>query len=113
MRALVASAASVLALAALASGCTTGRIYTHITEPLDVDFDATPVQPREARGDVKRVRYQFVDVQWDSNAIGDIAREHGFEEVYYADLETLSLFGIWTQRIVHIFGRATSDDPDR
>lgn len=97
---------ALLCTACLASCQGGGAIYTHVTEPLDVDFDATPVQPLEARGDVKQVRYRFVDVQWDSNAIGEIALAHGIDEVYYADLESFSILGFWTRQTVHIFGRS-------
>jgi len=48
----------------------------------------------------------YVDIVWDSNAIGDIARAQGIDEIYYADMETLSVvFGIWSQRTVHIYGK--------
>ena len=43
--------------------------------------------------------------RWDTNGIGEIGKENGLEEVYYADLETLSVLGIWTQRWVHVYGR--------
>ena len=36
--------------------------------------------------------------------IGSIAKENGFKEVYYADLRTLSILGVWTQRFVTIYG---------
>ena len=104
---------ALAALPLLLASCGAGRIYTHTTVPLDVDFDATPTQPREAKGDVKEFRYRLVDVQWDSNAIGEIALANGIDQVYYADMETLSLLGIWTQRIVHVYGRrATDPEPE-
>ena len=97
----------------LLASCGAGRIYTHTTVPLDVNFNATPMQPREAEGDVKELRYRLVDVQWDSNAIGEIALANGIDEVFYADLETLSVLGIWTKRIVHVYGRrATDPEPE-
>ena len=39
-----------------------------------------------------------------SKHFGEIAKEHGFETVYYADLETLSVLGVWTQQYVHVYG---------
>jgi TRL (tRNA-associated locus)-like protein len=92
-----------VALAAL-PGCI-GLLYRHTTEPLDVDFNRTPVAAtKDGQGDVKEIRY-YVGVSWDSNGIGDIAKARGIKTVYFADMETLSLFlGIWTQRTVHIYG---------
>ena len=43
--------------------------------------------------------------------IGDIARQHGLEEVYFADLETLSILGYWEQQWVHIYGRPGEGHP--
>ena len=103
-----ARAAFALLLAALLplyAGCGAGLIYTHRVTPLDRNLRATPVYSGEGKGDVKQIRYSVADVRWDSNAIGDIARREGIETVYYADMELLSVLGIWTQRTVHIYGR--------
>lgn len=43
--------------------------------------------------------------EFDSNAIGDIAQEHGLQQVYYADIEVLDILGIWRQHKIHIYGR--------
>lgn len=95
----------VVLAAALLSGCTSGLIYTHTVRPLTTDFDRTPVGERVSEGDIKDVRLYNIEVQWDSNAAGDVAREHGFEQLYYADLETFSILGIWTQQTLHLHGR--------
>ena len=34
-----------------------------------------------------------------------IAKENGIETIYYADLETLSILGIWNQYTVHVYGK--------
>ncbi len=47
----------------------------------------------------------YLHFMWDSNAIGDIAKEHGIETVYYADLEELSVLGIWHEYTIHIYGK--------
>ncbi|MCA8949179.1 MAG: hypothetical protein KDE27_06740 [Planctomycetes bacterium] len=98
---------SVVALGAcaLASGCTSGLIYTHTVRPLTTNFNKTPVGERSEIGDVKDLRVYNIEVQWDSNAVGDVARKHGFEELYYADLETLSILGVWTQQWLHLYGK--------
>jgi len=81
-----------------------GLIYTHITVPLDSNLDRTTLELNSEEGDIKVFRY-YVDVQWDSNAIGDIAKQHGIEKVYFADLEELSVLGVWSQYTVHIYGK--------
>jgi len=104
MRRLVPMLAAC-ALFALCTGCTFGLIYTHKIVPLTTNFDRTPVGERMERGDTKDIRIYNIEVQWDSNAVGDVAREHGFEELYYADMETLSVLGIWTQKTLHLYGK--------
>jgi TRL-like protein family len=97
----------LLVLTLVLSGCTTGLIYTHITTPLDVNFNNTPVftgRGETGKGDIKRFRY-YIEIDWESNAIGDIMKRTGLKEVHYADLETLSVLGIWTQQWVIVYGR--------
>ena len=94
-----------LLLCFVASSCTTGWIYSHTTRPLVTDLRGTPIGEKTAAQDIKHFRYQNFDFQWSSNAIGEIAKNHGFAEIYYADLETLSVMGIWSQYHVHIYGR--------
>ena len=84
-------------------GCGIGFLYTHITTPLDLDLNSTPVVRDSADSDVKTFQY-YIRIDWGSNAIGEIAKEHGFETVYYADLETLRVLGVWTQQYVHVYG---------
>ncbi len=92
----------VLGLSFVLSGC----IYTHIITPLDVNLNNTPVFDRLAtKRDTKQVRLPYINLQWDSNAIGDIMKRAGLTEVHYADLETLSVLGIWSQRFVTVYGR--------
>lgn len=81
-----------------------GCLYSHTVRPLTKNLHGAPVVQTSAKGDVKEFDY-YVRVLWDSNGIGDIGRRNGFEEVYYADLETLRILGIWTQRWVHVYGR--------
>ena len=93
-----------LACGALAiSSCTTAAIFHAVTLPLDVNFNNTPVHPPVSKGSTKEFRY-YVDVQWDSNGIGDIARKAGLSKVYYADRTVLSIAGIWTQVFVTVYG---------
>jgi len=96
---------SVLLCALCLTGCGMGLIYTHTITPLDLNSNETPLVIESEEGDVKHLSYSLVDVQWDSNAIGDIALENGIETIYFADIEFLSILGIWNQDTVHIYGR--------
>ncbi len=83
----------------------TGLIFQRTVEPLDLNLDRTPVFDRTGRSDVRRIEYNFVDVRWHTNAIGDIMNKAGLDTVYYADVETFSVLGIWTQCRVHVYGK--------
>ncbi len=93
--------AGILVLA----GCTPrGLLYTHIRTPLDINMSQTPADGKNVHGDLKHFPF-YVDVMWDSNAIGDIAKQNGIETVYYADLETLRILIFWNQYTVHVYGQ--------
>ena len=82
-----------------------GLLYQKTTVPLDVNLNATPVQTKDEEGDVKQFRY-YVSIDWDSNGIGDIAKQAGVSQVYYADYTSFSVvFGVWRQQFVTIYGR--------
>ena len=51
----------------------------------------------EGSGDWHTVQY-YVQVDWGRNGLGEIARRHGLKCIHYADLETLSVLGIYAQR---------------
>lgn len=103
--------ALTIAALLLLCGCVRGLVYHHATEPLTTDFHNTPVGDGfGGKSDVKELRYNaYLRVIWDENSIGTIAKEAGFSEIYYADLETFSVLGIWTQYRVHVYG--TKGDP--
>ena len=64
----------------------------------------TPVVEGDpGRGDVKQFDY-YVRVRWNANGIGEIAQANDFDKVYYADLESLRILGIWSQEWVHVYG---------
>ena len=85
------------------TGCGTALIYHRVTLPLDINFNNTPVHPPGSRGSTKEFRY-YVDVQWDSNGIGDIAMKAGLSKIYYADRTVMSFAGVWTQVFVTVYG---------
>ncbi len=82
------------------SGC----IYAHTVEPLMTDFSATQAGDGVSSGDIKTVTF-YVSVEWDKNGIGSIAKKHGIDEIYYADIETVSVLMYWRQQRVRIYGR--------
>ena len=94
-----------LAAALLVSGCGVGLIYTHTYQPLSRDMRNTTVVPTGADGNIKHIQIWAAGVAWDSAAIGDIAKKHGINELYFADLETFSILRIWNQYTVHVYGK--------
>ena len=87
-----------------------GIIFSHTVKPLDINCSQTPRGPaNSAKGDIKHLHY-YVDIKWDNNAIGDIARQNGLETVYFVDMETLSVLGLWNQYTVHLYGDSTTMD---
>ena len=95
-----------LALSMLLSGC----VYVHTVEPLTLDMDRTPVSGVEKEGSIQVIAfsYYFTSVRlvaWGNAAIGEVAKQQGMKEVYYADLETFSVLRIWNQYTVHVYGK--------
>ena len=91
-------------------GCTTPPLYTHTVRPLTTNFDRTPIVDHPpAKGSLKMVRFRYVDIRWDENAIGQIAREGGLERIYYADVEVYRVLVLWTETIVRVYGKPLTD----
>ncbi len=101
-----------LVLVVMLSGCgviSRGLIYTDTTQPLCKDLRATSLGSKTASGSSKRVEIPTtrVDIgaEWDSRAIGDIAKAHGITTVYGCDSRRQSiLLGIWRRDEVIIYG---------
>jgi len=96
----------VLALTILLSGC----VYVHTVEPLTVDMDRTSVSSVEKAGSIQVIAfpYYFTSVglvAWGNDAIGEVSKQQGMKEVYYADLEIFSILRIWNQYTVHVYGK--------
>ena len=103
---------ALIAALPLLSACMVGRIYQHTHEPLDLNLSGTPVftgKDEVGSAAVSHVHVPLssidIDLLWESNAIGDVMRRHGLDEVYYADLETFSVLGIWNQYTVYAYGK--------
>ena len=90
------------------SSTLTGWVFTHTRIPYTQDLNNTPVSNIHARGMVFHAEeplsgYNFY-IEFNSNAIGDIAKKHGLSKVYFADIEIFSVLGIWWHETLHIYG---------
>jgi len=97
--------AAVLMLVLFSAGCTAGILYQHTAAPLTIDQKATPAVGTEGVGAIKHIQLSYFGIMWDDAALGDIAREKGLHELYYADVEYLSVLTIWRQYTVHLYGK--------
>ena len=89
------------------TGCLGGALFTWVTVPLDRDFDATPSSPGGRGTSQKRVVIPYpvrIQFDWGSTAIADGMRKAGITKAHYADVETRSFMGVWTQRWIHVYG---------
>lgn len=100
---------SLLSLALCATlplgGCLSGAIYTHTITPLPSDLRNTTSSDSTAMSDSKDFNYSYVRIVWGGYGIAEAAKAAGLQEVYFADLETLSVLGIWTQQWIHVYGK--------
>jgi hypothetical protein len=97
---------TALSLTMLLSGC----FYVHTVQPLTVDMQHTPSAKVEKEGTIKTIGlppiyggYQLV--AWGNAAIGEVAKQQGMTEVYYADLEIFRILWIWNEYTVHVYGK--------
>lgn len=98
---LFAAALSCLPL----GGCVAGLVYTHTTQPLDLNLRETPLGTLAGAQDSKDLDLRYIRIVWDGNDIASAAEAAGMNEVHFADLETLSILGVWRQDWVHVYGR--------
>ena len=97
--------AAILALFLSGAGCTAGILYQHTVEPLTINHRATPAAGTRGESEIKHIQFSYAGIMWGEAALGDIAREKGLQELYFADLEYLSVLTIWRQYTVHLYGR--------
>jgi len=85
-----------------------GAVYTRVKVPLTTDLNQTPTGIDTGVGKVIRIKEPFsgygIYAEFNSNAIAEIAKRHGLKTVYYADLERLSILGIWRHDEVIVYG---------
>lgn len=102
-----------MVLSGCASGIDTpphlrGYVFKYTTVPYTADLHDTPVSDSTGEGLGIRLKEPFsgygVSAEYDANAIGDIARKHGMETIYFADREEFKILGVFRQRRLHIYG---------
>ena len=102
-------------------GCGTGPlvglVYTRVKLPLTFDLDAAPLPARSPEtGRVIEVKEPITGfglyARMNSNALGDIARRHGVDPLYFADREVFSILGIWKTNRVFLYGDAAASVPE-
>jgi len=85
-----------------------GAVYTRIKFPLTANLNQTPAAIDTGNGKIVRIKEPFsgygIYAEFNSNAIGEIAKRHGLKTVYYADIERLSILGIWRHDDVIVCG---------
>ena len=100
----------------LVSGCSAlresplpGYIYTNTKFPYTRDLDNTPIADIEQDGKIIRITEPIsgygIYSEILSNAIGDIAEKNGLQEIYFADMEVLSILGIFKHNKLYIYGK--------
>ncbi len=97
---------AILTLVLLFQGC----IYKHTVEPLTLDMHRTPVSSFEKQDSIKVIALPPVWnsqdlVAWGNAAIGQVAKEQGMKEIYFADIETFSVLRVWNRYTVHVYGK--------
>jgi hypothetical protein len=84
-------------------------LYTDTVQPLCRDLRGTGLGTLVGRGSSKRVEIPTtridITAEWDSRAIGDIARQHGIKTVHGCDSRRQSvLLGLWRRDEVIVYG---------
>lgn len=106
-----------VALVAPLSGCgviSRGMLYTETIQPLCRDLRGTDLGTKVGTGSSKRVEIPTTQIdltaEWDSRALGDIARKNGISVVHGCDSRRQSyLLGLWRRDEVIIYGEAAQE----
>jgi hypothetical protein len=96
----------------LASGCgviSRGMLYTNTVQPLCKDARGTILGDKMGVGSSKKIEIPTTRIdlsaEWDTRAIGDIARANGISTVYGCDTRRRSyVLGLWRSDEVIIYG---------
>jgi hypothetical protein len=86
----------------------TGRFYSHYTYPVVSDMNHTPRGTKRVMLDSHYAEAPFtrglVNAEWHSRAIGDAAKRHGLDNVYFADMHVLTIFGVYRRQRIEVWG---------
>ena len=97
-----------LSVRGVGSNSLTGIVFKHVRVPLSEDLVNSPAIVEHTGGMIVQVKEPVsgygLYAEWNSNAIGDVAKRSGLKKVYFADMEIFSVLGIWTHRKVHVYG---------
>ena len=89
----------------LEKGVLFNGLFVHTTEPLTINRDSTQLYDgvRDAVGRINQFQYPTTSfsVRIGKNGLGDVAKEHGINTIYYADIEKWSM-------LVRSFGASIS-----
>ena len=100
--------AGCLTFGKMGSGSLKGRVFKFVRVPLTINLDNTPSMIFHANGKILKIKEPFSGqgfyAEFSSNAIGDIAKKHGLNKVYFADLEIFSILEIFGYQELHIYG---------
>ncbi len=100
--------AGCLTFGRMGSSSLKGYVFKYIRVPLTMDLDNTPSTIFQANGKILKIEEPFsgygLYAEFNSNAIGNIAKKHGLKKVYFADMEIFSILGIFGYKKVYIYG---------
>lgn len=86
-----------------------GAVYTRVKHPLTSNLDRTPTAEAAGSGKIIRIKEPVsgygIYAEFNSNAIGEVARRHGLKTLYYADIERVSILGIWRHDEITLCGK--------
>jgi hypothetical protein len=116
MMKIIRGVSVVLAVLLLLTGCSKALVFnnglfSHTIEPLTFNREATDIggNGKLVYGRINQLQYPLAavfSVRLGKNGLGDVAKENGIKNIYYADIERWSaVFGLWSSEIVHIYGR--------
>jgi hypothetical protein len=105
-------ALTAMCITAVLTGCGTisrGLLYTDTVQPLCKDARGTILGTKKGSGNSKKIEIPTTRIdlsaEWDSRAIGDIAKKHGITTVYSCDSRRRSyVLGLWRSDEVIIYG---------
>lgn len=99
-----------IAIAALIlPGCMNGWVYKNYKRPLVRDMNDTPRGSRMVEIGSIHVEVPYtqgmVNAELFSRAIGDAAKRKGLNQIYFADLHTVSVFGnLYKRQSIEVWG---------